>query len=155
MRHGVTHVEVKLTPDGPRIIEINGRLGGYVADIVRRARGFDLVRAALTVALGQETDIPPATYRRHAFQYFLTPPMSAVALRRLDGVDELGRQSGIHLVEIFTRPGQRLDWRDGTLAYLGIVHGSARDHPGIMRLVELVHRTLQIDYEANPGDSPG
>jgi biotin carboxylase len=150
MRHGVTHAEVKLTPAGPRIIEVNGRLGGYVADIVRRARGFDLVRAALTTALGRATDIPAAAYRRHAFQYFLTPPMNAVALRRLDGADELGRQAGIHLVEIFAQPGQHLDWRDGTLAYVGIVHGSARDHQGILRLVDRVRHTLKIEYETNP-----
>jgi biotin carboxylase len=154
MRHGVTHVEVKLTPAGPRIIEVNGRLGGYVADIVRRARGFDLVRAALAVALGQAADIPTVVYRRHAFQYFITPPMSAVALGRLDGVDELGRQSGIHLVETFKQAGQTLDWRDGTLAYLGIVHGSARDHQGILRLVGLVRQTLKITYGAIPEDGP-
>lgn len=153
IRHGATHTEVKLTPAGPRIIEVNGRLGGYVADIIRRARGFDLVRATLAAALGRAADIPPATYRRHAFQYFITPPMSAVALRRLDGVDDLGRQSGIHLVEIFTQPGQRLDWRDGTLAYLGIVHGSARDHQGILRLVDLVHQTLKITCETIPQDN--
>jgi biotin carboxylase len=60
VRHGTTHVEVKLTPAGPRIIEVNGRLGGYVADIVRRARGFDLVRATLAAALGHAADVPPA-----------------------------------------------------------------------------------------------
>jgi len=155
MRHGVTHVEVKLTPAGPRIIEVNGRLGGYVADIVRRARGFDLVRATLTAALGQATDIPPAAYRRHAFQYFITPPMNAVALQRLDGVDELGRQRGIHLVEIFKQAGQRLDWRDGTLAYLGIVYGSAGDHQGILRLVDMVNQTLKITYGAILEDGRG
>lgn len=151
VRHGITHTEVKLTPGGPRIIEVNGRLGGYVADLIRRARGFDLVRAALTVALGRAYGPPAAGYRRHAFQYFLTPPMEAVALRRLDGIDELGEVPGIHLVEVLARPGAALDWRRGTLAYLGIVHGSARDHPGVRHLVERVGQTLRIEYEGSPG----
>ena len=155
MRHGVTHVEVKLTPAGPRIIEINGRLGGYVADIIRRARRFDLVRAALTVALGRPVDVPPAGYRRYAFQYFITPPMDAVALRRLDGVDELSRYPGIHLVEIFKAAGQHLDWRNGTLVYLGIVHGSARDHEGVASLIDLVDKTLEITYEMISEDGTG
>jgi biotin carboxylase len=150
VRHGVTHTEVKLTPDGPRIIEVNGRLGGYVADLVRRARGFDLVRAALTVALGRPYDQPLAAHRRHTFQYFLTPPMDAVGLRRLDGVDALGEVPGIHLVEVLAQPGAALDWRQGTLAYLGIVHGSAPDHRGVRRLVDVVGRTLDIDYERAP-----
>ncbi|MEU4621889.1 ATP-grasp domain-containing protein [Actinoplanes sp. NPDC023801] len=150
IRHGIAHTEVKLTPDGPRIIEVNGRLGGYVADLVRRARGFDLVRAALTVALGRTGDTAATTYRRHAFQYFLTPPMDAVAVRRLDGLDDLGRVPGIRFVETFAEPGTVLDWRRGTLTYLGIVHGSAPDHPGVLRLVDLVHRTLRIEYDHPP-----
>jgi len=153
VRHGVTHTEVKLTPDGPRIIEVNGRLGGYVADLVRRARGYDLVRAALTVALGRPCEDPPPGYRRCAFQYFLTPPMTAVALRRIDGPADLEQVPGIHLVEMLAEPGAVLDWRRGTLTYLGIVHGSAPDHGGVRRLVELIHRTLRIEYEER-SDSP-
>lgn len=146
VRHGVTHIEVKLTPDGPRIIELNGRVGGYVSDLIRRARGFDLVRAALLAALGRDCDVPPASYRRHAFQYFLTPPMDAVGLTRLDGVEDLLRRPGIQAVEIFKRPGDGIDWRAGTLAYLGIVYGSARDHEGVRRLVAAVEQTLKIEY---------
>jgi predicted ATP-grasp superfamily ATP-dependent carboligase len=150
VRHGTTHVEVKLTPYGPRIIEVNGRLGGYVADLVSRARGVDLVRATLAAALGRAADVPPAAYRRYAFQYFITPPMPAAVLRRLDGVAELSAHRGIQLVETFKRAGERLDWRDGTLTYLGIVHGSAHDHEGVLGLVDLVDRTLEIEYEMAP-----
>ena len=153
VRHGVTHTEVKLTPGGPRIIEVNGRLGGYVADLVRRSRGFDLVRAALSVALGRPYPRPGTAHRRHAFQYFLAPPMEAVALRRLDGIGELGDVPGIHLVEVLVEPGAALDWRHGTLAYLGIVHGSAPDHTGVRRLVDVIGRTLHIEYEYAPGSA--
>lgn len=150
VRHGATHVEVMLTRAGPRIIEVNGRVGGYVADLVRRARGFDLLRAALLAALGRACEVPAPVYRRHAFQYFLTPPVEAVTLRRLDGLDELNRQRGIQAVETFKRAGDRLDWREGTLTYLGIVHGSAADHEGVLRLVDMIHRTLRIEYGTAP-----
>jgi biotin carboxylase len=154
VRHGVTHVEVKLTPAGPRIIEVNGRLGGYVADIVRRARGLDLVRITLAAALGEAAGVPAAAYRRHAFQYFITPPARAVSLRRLGGVEEVSGLPGIRQVEIFKRAGDGLDWRNGTLTYLGIVYGSAGDHREVLRLVDLVDRTLRIEYEMIPGSPP-
>jgi biotin carboxylase len=145
IRDGATHVEVKLTPDGPRVIEVNARVGGYVADLIRRACGFDLIRAALAVALDLPHDLPAAGYRRHAFQYFLTPPMNAVAVHRLDGVDELNRRRGI-TVETFKRVGDVLDWRQGTLTYLGIVHGSGRDHREVLDQVDRINRTLRIEY---------
>jgi biotin carboxylase len=145
VRHGATHVEIKLTPAGPRIIEVNGRVGGYVADLVRRARGFDLIRAALAAALGRAVDIPDARYRRHTFQYFLTPPMSARTLRRFDGAEQLDQVRGLN-VEILKQIGDSVDWRLGTLTYVGIVHGSGRDHHEVLRLIDLVNRTLRIEY---------
>jgi predicted ATP-grasp superfamily ATP-dependent carboligase len=146
---GVTHVEVKLTPDGPRVIEVNGRLGGYVADLVRRARRVDLIRLALAAAAGLGADIPRHGYRRCAFQYFLTAPMEATALRRLDGVERLHRRAGIQHVEVFRRAGDRLDWRRGTLGYLGIVHGSAADHDEVLRLIAMIDHTLTISYSSD------
>ncbi|MDR7327474.1 ATP-grasp domain-containing protein [Catenuloplanes sp. NPDC020197] len=145
--HGATHTEVKLGADEPTIIEVNGRVGGYVADLIRTARGFDLIRAALLAALGRGGGAPEGGYRRHAFQLFLTPPMAAVSLRGLDGTEELLARRGIHAVEVFKRPGDRIDWRDGTLAYVGIVHGAGADHHDVRRLAELSLRTLNITYE--------
>jgi predicted ATP-grasp superfamily ATP-dependent carboligase len=147
VRHGASHVELKLTPVGPRIIEVNARVGGYVADLIRRTRGFDLIRAALQAALGQPCAEPSAGYRRYAFQYFVTPPMTAVRLRGVDGVDELLQHRGIHLVEAVKTAGQPVDWRDGTLAYVAIVHGSGADHDEVLRLVEIIRRTLRVEYD--------
>ena len=76
VRHGASHVELKLTPAGPHIIEVNGRVGGYVADLVRRSRGYDLVRAALQAALGRPCDEPPDGYR-HARVPVLPHPTDA------------------------------------------------------------------------------
>jgi biotin carboxylase len=142
---GVTHVEVKLTPAGPRVIEVNGRLGGYVADLVRRARRVDLVRLALAAALGLATGVPEPAYRGCAFQYFLTAPMGAGVLRRVDGVEQLSRRPGIHHVEMFRRAGDTLDWRRGTLGYLGIVYGSAADHDGVLDLVTMIDEVLVVE----------
>jgi hypothetical protein len=144
---GMTHTEVKLTPAGPRVIEVNGRLGGYVADIVRRARGLDLVRVALAESLGLPPGPARPGYARHAFQYFLLPPAGAVRLRRMAGVPELRRVPGIQLVEMFATPGDAVDWRDGTLSYLGIVHGSAHSHAGILHLAGLVEELFAAEYE--------
>jgi biotin carboxylase len=143
---GVTHLEAKLTPAGPKIIEMNGRLGGYVADILRRARGLDLVRMALLAGLGRLADVPEPSYRHCAFQYFVLPPMDATRLRCLAGAEELRQVPGIHLVETFRRAGDGLDWRQGTLSYLGIVHGSAPSHDDLLRLVRLIRRTLRVEY---------
>ena len=56
LHRGVLHIEGKCTSRGPRIIELNARLGGgRVADYVRAVWGVDLVEAQLRSCL----DLPP------------------------------------------------------------------------------------------------
>jgi hypothetical protein len=43
VRTGLTHTEIKLTPAGPRIIEVNGRVGGHINELSRRACGVSLI----------------------------------------------------------------------------------------------------------------
>jgi len=85
---GVTHAEFKLTADGPRLIEVNGRLGGFVNDLVGRATGVSMVRLVLENALATSTPVPeridmPGDMpgRRVAFQRFYPPPSSTATPR--------------------------------------------------------------------------
>lgn len=54
VRNAVTHAEVRLTASGPRLVELNGRLGGdFIPLLGRLATGEDVVVAAAQLALGQ------------------------------------------------------------------------------------------------------
>ncbi|NXU57980.1 CRNS1 synthase, partial [Turnix velox] len=56
LQDGVFNVELKLGPAGPRLLEINPRMGGfYLRDWIREVYGPDLLLAAVLVALG----VPP------------------------------------------------------------------------------------------------
>jgi argininosuccinate lyase len=54
---GSAHVEVRLTPQGPRIIEINPRIGGnYISELVERVKGVNPLTQMVQIALGEEPD---------------------------------------------------------------------------------------------------
>jgi biotin carboxylase len=54
---GMTHAEYKLTPDGPKVIEVNARLGGdLIPYLGMRASGMDPGLAAAAVACGQRPE---------------------------------------------------------------------------------------------------
>ena len=58
LRRGMTHSEVRLTSNGPRIVEINARLGGDLIPYVGMlATGIDPARVAVDVVLGREPDV--------------------------------------------------------------------------------------------------
>ncbi|NXL11716.1 CRNS1 synthase, partial [Mesembrinibis cayennensis] len=59
LRDGVFNVELKLGPGGPRLLEINPRMGGfYLRDWIREVYGPDLLLAAVLVALGLPPVLP-------------------------------------------------------------------------------------------------
>ena len=55
---GVTHTEIMLTADGPKVIEVNGRLGGdMIPYLGLRATGVDTGLAAAAVACGNPPEV--------------------------------------------------------------------------------------------------
>lgn len=88
VRDRITHTEVGLTSSGPQVIEVNGRLGGFVHGLARRAYGLDACRMALDVAVGSVHHVSTDA-RERAFAATLLVPL---ATRRQADVDRaLGR----------------------------------------------------------------
>jgi biotin carboxylase len=57
MRSSAAHVEIMLTADGPKIIEVAARLGGYRPRMYRLACGIDMYGALLSCVQGTNPDI--------------------------------------------------------------------------------------------------
>ncbi|MEC3996126.1 ATP-grasp domain-containing protein [Actinacidiphila sp. DG2A-62] len=73
---GIQHVEMRLTTSGPRIIEVNARIGGdLIGTLVRLATGLDLPRIAADIACGNVPALT-ATAHRTAAITILYPPVS-------------------------------------------------------------------------------
>ncbi|OCT72151.1 carnosine synthase 1 [Xenopus laevis] len=64
---GVFNVELKLNDCGPRLLEINPRMGGfYLRDWIQRVYGTDLVMVALALSCGLEPALPASGARESA-----------------------------------------------------------------------------------------
>ncbi len=90
--HGISHTEVKRTPDGPRIVEINPRVGGnYIAELVERVTGINLLTATIDLALGRAPDLQQHTTGiSSAAIQFLVPPQGG-ALSAISGQADLAQ----------------------------------------------------------------
>jgi biotin carboxylase len=79
---GVQHVEMRLTADGPRLIEVNSRIGGdLIGKLVQLATGIDLPRVAADIACGNDPSLTPTTHRTAAIK-ILYPPVSGTLTTR-------------------------------------------------------------------------
>lgn len=68
---GFTHSEVMLTAAGPKIIEVNGRLGGdMIPYLGMLATGIDPGLAAANAACGRKVDVTPTRQRVGGVRFF-------------------------------------------------------------------------------------
>lgn len=101
---GAAHVEIKVTPDGPRLVEINARMGGaQIGRIIREATGLDLLREVVRLHVGQEPDIVVAHTGAAASRY-LTAADDGV-LRGFEGEDLVRRLPGVCAVDLYAAVG--------------------------------------------------
>ena len=103
---GWTHTEVRLTSTGPRIVEINARVGGdRIPEVGRLAVGIDAASAAAAIACGREPPMQPSL-RRVAAVRFRYPDRDVIA--RAVHVDRARMPATVHSAEAVAMPGQEL-----------------------------------------------
>jgi hypothetical protein len=110
---GVFHVELKPARPAPEIIEVNGRLGGFIARLVGYGTGQDLGRAALNCALGHLPDLD-LKWDRCVLVLLFQPPARAAGIIRAPSRRELARRPGVLAVDQLHAAGTSVDWRRGT-----------------------------------------
>jgi biotin carboxylase len=145
---GSAHTEIKLTSEGLRVIEVNGRIGGGVPDMLRLASGVEIVTLAMRAALGlpSEVDGLPAA-SGVAYRFFYQPPVSASRLESIDGLERLKRLPGVESVYLHHTPGTEIDARHGTRSYLFAVVGSAADYRGVLEVEEFLRTEIRAVYD--------
>jgi biotin carboxylase len=91
MHWGPTHVELRLTTDGPVLIEVNPRLaGGLIPELVRLASGVDLVCETVRLASGEQPRLQPRWSAAASIRFLVAAhdgPMAA--LGDLDRIQQL------------------------------------------------------------------
>ncbi|MGM9334570.1 pyridoxal-phosphate dependent enzyme [Streptomyces murinus] len=104
IRLGATHTEVKLTAEGPAVIEINPRpAGGMIPELIRLATGVDLLEQQLRTAVGLAPALKPAQ-DAHAGIQFLLPDADGV-LDAVDGTQEAAAVPDVEAVTVTAAPG--------------------------------------------------
>ena len=87
---GYTNTDLMLTPEGPRVLEVNGRIGGQIATLLELAGGAPLIPEAMRFALRDQTgDVDRVQLSRVAFCAMYQAPMEATRLVELSGLDVL------------------------------------------------------------------
>lgn len=123
----VAHTEVKLTPAGPRVIEVNPRpAGNRITELIRHVTGIDLAAAFVDVSLGRAPDLTRTdTGLRSAAVGFLLPPATGT----LEALGYLTMDKHV-LENQLAEPGKQVKAADSNNDYLGHVMVGDPHGPG-------------------------
>ena|SRR5436309_625303 len=103
---GITHTELRLTPAGPKIVEINGRLGGDMIPYVGWvASGISPGQVAVAVACGKKP-VVSATRKEIAAIRFFYPSNDAVVNNVT--IDPSALPGSVETAAVLAHPGQKL-----------------------------------------------
>jgi biotin carboxylase len=144
---GLTHTEIKLTAGGPRIIEVNGRLGGWMNDLALRSGSGDLIRLAALAATG-DLGPEPATPTKTYFQYSNPSPLAHSRLARVEGSPSARSVPGIVGYRNLVRAGTTVGGGVGT-AELDILFGESPTHDDMIRTISAALAQLRFHFDVN------
>jgi len=145
--NGCLHTEVKFTSEGPCVIEVNGRVGGGVPEMLDRAAGVALVAMTLQLALGARVQIDgPVATNRIGYRFFLQPPAVSATVAEISGLDTVSEFPGVDSITVHQGPGADLDWRDGSRNHIIAVVGSAGDYDELKAVNQLLNHEVTVTY---------
>jgi len=148
VRTGDCHTEIKLTPEGPRVLEVNGRLGGGIPEMLMGASDVSLLRLSMRVAVGEPVVVDgPIPCARVGWRFLFQPPTSARRVVSIEGLDRLAEVAGVKAVFVNRGPGDAVDWREGTRHYLYSVSGVSADYDGVLEINRFLHEEVSIVYD--------
>lgn len=98
---GPSHVEIKLTPAGPKMVELGARMGGdcITTHLVPLSTGIDMIKATIDVSLGLAPDITPTFHKGSCIRFFDAP---RGVISAINGVQQAKNIKGVKDI-IFTK----------------------------------------------------
>ncbi|WP_204357900.1 MULTISPECIES: ATP-grasp domain-containing protein [unclassified Streptomyces] len=148
--HMVCHTEIKLTPQGPRVVEVNPRpAGNRITELVRHVTGVDLAAACVDVALGRTPDLTArVTGVRSAAIVFLLPDTTGT-LTAIDGADGLREEPEV-LELTLAEPGRTVRAVTSNNEYLGHIMTADTQGGGARETAERLLSRLRPRYQECP-----
>lgn len=148
MTTGCAHTEIKLTPHGARVVEVNGRIGGNIPAFIEGSTGVSLPQLAVDIALGRplaQRGLLPTdhiTFRVHG-----QPPVGAQTFVDIAGLEEVRAMPGVDDVFLRQSLNTPVDWRAGADRLIFMVSARAKDHHEMLAMRSQILSTIRTTFK--------
>lgn len=108
IKEGPAHVEIMLTSEGPKMVELGARLGGdnITTHLVPLSTGIDMIEATIKILTGEKPVVIPEFQKGSAIRYFSVPSGRIVSI---DGLDVAQAIEGVKQVTLLKSVGDNVN----------------------------------------------
>lgn len=94
IKDGPSHVEIIITRDGPKVVELGARLGGdnIATHLIPLSTGIDIVKCCIEIALGEKPSLLKRINMGSAIRFFKTP---IGKITNITGVEKAEKIQGV------------------------------------------------------------
>lgn len=149
---GPAHTEIRFTPTGPVVVEINPRLaGGMIPELVRHATGIDLLSAFVDQLSGRRPDLTPVRREHASIRFFLAPVQGR--LRGVRGGEAARQLPTIKELSIGKPIGAMVYPAEEATNRVGYVIASGPDRRSMLTDIGQAWRQVELEIDPSAADT--
>lgn len=147
IENGPSHTEIKVTNDGPKIVELGARLGGdcITTHLVPLSTGINMVENSILIALGEKPDLRPKWNKGSAIRYLSN---SKGTIKDISGIDLAEGSPNIVQVSIVHGVGSHVDEIKSSVDRIGFVIAQAENATDAITCSEQARDLIKVKYES-------
>lgn len=140
---GPSHVEIIVTKDGPKIVEVGARLGGdqIGAKLTKFSTGIDLVEKTLRQSVGEEIEIEELESKSSAIRYLMP---SAGIIESIENIEQANSLPGVVEILITKNSSERVNEIQNSNDRIGYIIVKGNELSEVLKICDQALTTLNI-----------
>lgn len=144
IKNGPAHVEIMLTKNGPKMIELGARMGGdcITTHLVPLSTGIDMIKTTIELSCGIKTDITKKYNKASAIEYFES---KKGVLKSVVGIENAKQIEGVKQIEFVYEIGENVSDIKNSSDRIGFVIAQADTAEEAIKICEKAISMIKIE----------
>lgn len=143
IKNGPAHVEIMVTKDGPKMIELGARLGGdcITTHLVPLSTGVDMVKETINICLGEKPNLESKYQKASAIRFILG---EKGIIQEISGQEKAYEIPGIKDVDFMKQLGDEIKEIESSNDRIGYVISQQEDVESAIKSVEEALEKIEV-----------
>lgn len=146
IENGPSHTEIKVTNNGPKVVELGARLGGdnITTHLVPLSTGVDMVECCIRIAIGEKPDLNFKYKKGAAIRYF---NVDHGKITGITGIEEAKKIHGVKQISVVHGIGETLNGIKSSVDRAGFIITQANTPKEAIEICENVNNLIRIEVD--------